>query len=84
MHLAGAKLHIFFDSYCPSSPEMNYSDYITIFMKSHSIVNMSRKPATVKKSGSKWLNSGKPLTHHLKVAIFAFLCSPGRAETLVR
>ena len=38
----------------------------------------------LKKSSSKWMNSGKPSTQHLKGAIFAFPCSPGGAETLVR
>jgi len=33
---------------------------------------MSGKPAILKKSSSKWLNSSKPLTQHLKGMIFAF------------
>jgi len=41
-------------------------------MEPYSIVNMSGKPAIYKKSSSKWLNSSKPLTQHLKGMIFAF------------
>ena len=60
----------------PSSPEMNSTDYSTRFMESYNIMNMSCNPAILKKSGSKWLISGKPLTQHLKGAIFAFPCWP--------
>jgi len=69
------KLH-FFNSYCPSSPEMNSNDYSTRFMESYGIMNMSCKSATLKKSSSNWLNSGKPLTQHLKGTISAFPCFP--------
>jgi len=54
-----AKFH-FFNSYGPSSPEMNSGDYGTRFMESHSIVNMSCKSAILKKSSNKSLYSGKP------------------------
>jgi len=54
-----AKFH-FFNSYGPSSPEMNSGDYGTRFMESHCIVNMSCKSAILKKSSNKWLYSGKP------------------------
>jgi len=66
----------FFDSYGPSSPEMNSNDYSTRFMESYGIMDMSCKSATLKKSSSNWLNSGKPLTQHLKCTISAFPCFP--------
>ena len=37
---------------------------------------MIGKPAILKKSSNKWMNSGKPLTQHLKGTIFAFPCLP--------
>jgi len=57
-----AKLHFFY-SCGPSSPEMNSNEYSTRFMES-----------ILKKSSSSWLNSGKPLTQHLKDAIFTLPC----------
>jgi len=56
-----AKLY-FFDSYGPCSPKMNSADYSTRFLESYNIINMIYKPAILKKSSNKWLNSGKPLT----------------------
>jgi len=67
------KLHFFY-SYGPSSPEMNSTDYSIRFMESRGITNFSCKSAILKISSSNWLNSGKPLTQHLKDAIFAFPC----------
>ena len=66
----------FFNSYGPSSPEMNANNYSARFMESYGIMNMSCKSAILKKSSSKWVNSGKPLTQHLRGTIFAFACFP--------
>ena len=77
-----AKLH-FFDSYGPSSPEMNSADYGTRFMELYGIMNMSCNLRASNIEEIKQQVAEQPLTQHLKGAIFAFPCSPGRAETLV-
>jgi len=63
---------------------MNSTDYSIRFKEPYGIVNMSCRPAILKKSASNGLNSGKPLTRHLNGAFSRFRISPGRAETLVR
>jgi len=63
---------------------MNSTDYSIRFTEPYGIVNMSCRPAILKKSASNWLNSGKPLTPHLNGAFSSFRVSPARAERLVR
>ena len=58
----------------PQQPRDELSDFSARFMESHGVMNMSSKSAILKESSSNWLNSGKPLTRHLKGAIFAFPC----------
>ena len=72
-----AKLH-FFDS-CTVPAAQRWTQWLQ-----YNIYGVIRhheyKSAVLKKSSSNWLNSGKPLTHHLKGATIAFSCSSMHVE----